>query len=290
MHRLIRFITLSTLMLSAAAWGQAPSAGTVFEGDSVPGIALGDSRAEVEASVGAPDSCQSTETAGDRGSCNFPVEGGGTVSVRFRGDDGGNPANSASDVVHAVRWYEAVSGWVTTAGIDTALAAADPDAVLDAYPNAEVNYNMFGGLYSAIEHEQGVEVYWVLDFYTGRVNVNMAIFGSRTPPEPVALSTRVTDIELSSSKKKGRRTVRALVQVRDQDDFAAAGATLTATWTDPNGVSQTVVDVTSLSGYGYFEVQGAQRGTYTLTINSVSLEDYEFDADASVLSASVEAR
>jgi hypothetical protein len=290
MQVLIRFTFLTTIVFAASAWAEAPGAGLVIEGDSVPGIALGDSRADVEASIGVPDFCQSVESAGDLGSCNFPVEGGGTVSVRYRGADGGNPSNSPDDVVHTIRWHEAVSGWITTAGIDTALAAADRDAVIAAYPDAEVVYNIFGGLHRVVEHAQGIEVMWVSDFYSGRVHVNMAIFGPRTPPPPVVLTTRVTDIELSSSKRRGKRTVRALVQVRNQNDTAAAGAVVTATWTDPSGTSTTVLDVTSMSGYAYFEVSGARRGTHTITIENVSQDDHEFDADGSVLSASIEAR
>ena len=190
----------------------------------------------------------------------------------------------------AVRWYEATSGWVTTAGVDTALAAADPDAVVAAYPDAELTYNMFGVLYSVVEHARGIEVLWVPDFYIGQVHVNMAIFAPRTPPPPVALTTRVTDIDMSAGKRKGTRTVRTLVEVRDQDGSAAAGAIVSATWTEPDGTRTTMVDVTSMSGYAYFVVAGARRGTHTVTIENVDLEGYDFDAAGSVLSASVVAR
>ncbi|HKJ16563.1 MAG TPA: hypothetical protein VJ984_04375 [Xanthomonadales bacterium] len=290
MQFLIRFAFLFNMLFTSVVWAAAPATGLVVEGDRVPGIALGDSRADVVAAIGAPDFCQSAETAGDRGSCNFPVEGGGAVSVRYRGVNGGNPANSPNDIVHALRWYEAVSGWQTTAGIDTALAAAEPDQVITAYPDAEVTYNMFGGLYSVVDHAQGFEVIWVPDFYTGQVHVNMAIFAPRTPPPPVSLTTRVTDIEMSSSKRRGKRTVRALVQVRDQDGSSAAGAIVTAAWTNPDGTSATLLDVTSMSGYAYFEVTGAKRGNHGLTIEHVDLEDHDFDTDASVLGASITVR
>jgi len=287
MPRLIRWTLICCALLTTTAWAQAPSTGVVFEGDSVPGVALGDSRALVEASIGPPASCQSTETGGDRGSCSFPVEGGGTMSVRYRGADGGNPGNSPGDVVHHIRWYEAVSGWVTTAGVNTELAANDPEAVLDAYPNAEVRYNMFGDIYSAIEHELGIQVYWILDFYSGQIHVNMGISGSTTPPPPVELVTRVTDIDLSAFKHRGRRNARALVQVRNQNELAASGATVTATWAKPDGSSQTAVDVTSLSGYAFFEITGLSRGVHTFTIENVTLDDHDFDADGSVLSDSI---
>ena len=42
------------LVAAIPSFAAAPAEGTVFEGVSVPGIALGDSRAEVEESVGPP--------------------------------------------------------------------------------------------------------------------------------------------------------------------------------------------------------------------------------------------
>jgi hypothetical protein len=290
MHRLFHSMLLCSIFLAATAWAAAPATGVVFEGDSVPGIALGDSRALVEATIGAPDFCQSTETGGDRGSCNFPVDGGGTVSVRYRGADGGNPGNSPTDVVHSIRWYEAVNGWVTTAGVSTGLAADDPDAVLDAYPDAEITYTNFGGLYSAIDYAQGIAVFWVPNFYTGQVNVNMQVYSPLPPPPPEELTTRVTDIELTAVKHRGRRTVRALVQVRNQDELAASGATVVATWTRPDGSTLKVSDGTSSSGYAFFELSSVPRGVYSITIDDVILEDHDFDADGSVLSDSVYAK
>ncbi len=290
MHVVFRLAVFLTVLAAGSSWAAAPGSGLIIEGDSVPGAALGDSRSQIEIAFGSPDFCQSTETAGDRGSCNFPVEGGGTVSVRYRGFDGGNPSNSPDDIAHHIRWYEAVSGWLTSDNIGTAQAAANPDAVIAAYPEAEVTYNMFGGLYSVVEHALGIEVIWVPDFYTGQVHVNMAIFGPRTPPPPVELTTRVADIDIGATRKRGQRTVRALVNVRDQDGSAAAGAIVTARWTEPDGNLSTVVDVTSMSGYAHFEITGARRGVHTLTIDQVSLENHDFDADSSVLSASVNAR
>jgi hypothetical protein len=64
--------------------------------------------------------------------CDFQVDGGGQVTVRYR-DAGGGPADdSPGDVVFNIRWTEPVNGWTTTAGINTELALADPDAVITA--------------------------------------------------------------------------------------------------------------------------------------------------------------
>lgn len=285
-------LVLSLPLPSLAA---APQFGTVFEGERVPGVALGDSRAAVETAIGPPQFCQSVEVAGDRASCNFPVDGGGTVSIRYRGADGGNAGNVPGDVVHAIRWYEAVSGWLTTAGVDTALAAADPDAVRSAYPNGEVAYNMFGDIYRLTDAALGIEVIWALDFYTGTTHVNMAVFGDTgggepPPPPPNEASVRVTAIDIDGLRQKRSREASAAVELQDGDGQPAAAALVRATWIHPDGREESVVDVASMSGYAHFSTTGDRRGTYTLRIDAVELDGHAFDADGSVLEASVEIR
>ncbi len=287
---LIPFTMAVSLMFALPVLAAAPSVGLVVEGDSVPAAALRFTRAQVEASYGEPQWCQSVEQAGDFAFCSFPVEGGGQVDVRYRGADGGNAANAPDDVAYNIRWHEQVSGWTTTAGVNTTLAASDPQAVVEAYPDAEVTYNQFGDLYLVVDHEQGIEVKWSLDFYTGTTHVSMAIFFPRTPPPPEEQLTRVTDLDLTAVKKKGQRTVIALVRVQNDDGLAAGGATVLATWVDPDGATQAVQDLTSSSGYAYFEIKNASRGTYTLIIDDVVLDDHRFDRENSILSASIKVK
>jgi hypothetical protein len=64
----------------------------------------------------------------------------GSVSVRYEGSDGGDATASGDDVLYVVYW-SVLSGWETTAGINTALSFDDPDAVIAAYPNATETYN-----------------------------------------------------------------------------------------------------------------------------------------------------
>jgi hypothetical protein len=241
----------------------------------------------VETVYGPPRSCQSVESIGDFASCSFPVDGGGTVTVRYRGPDGGYASNSPDDIVHNIRWYEQVSGWMTTAGINTSIAADDPQDVIDAYPDAEVTGNGFGGVYSVVDHEQGIEVIWAPDFYRGTTHVNMAIFYPRPAPIPAEKLTRVIDIELASKKVKGKRLITALVQVRNEKDVAAKGATVLATWGYPDSSTQPAMDITSMSGYAYFEIRPTRRGTYTLRIDDVILSEHRFDPDNSVLEDSI---
>jgi hypothetical protein len=279
-------ISLVTVVPVLAA---APAEGTVVEGESVPGIALGFTRAQVEAAYEEPDSCQSGQVGGDAAYCQFPVEGGGQVGIHYRGPDGSGPSNSPNDVVFAIRWYEQLSGWTTTAGINTTLAAQDPAAVIAAYPNAEVTYNQFGGIYSVVDHEGGVEVLWVPDFYSGRTHVNMAIFNPRPTPPPQEKTTRIVDIDLTARKVRGQRQINAQVQVHDERGYGAPGATVIASWVFPDGSTYTVQDTTrgSSGTFAYFSTNVSSRGTYTLHIDDILLDGYRFDAENSVLSASI---
>ena len=125
------FLIVLTLALSvqlaSAALAAPPSEGVVVEGESVPGIAVGDTRAQVVASNGEPRYCQSGAVAGDHSYCTYDVDGApgsGHVWIRYRGPDGGNANNSPDDIVLTIDWYEAVSGWTTTAGVNTTLVAA----------------------------------------------------------------------------------------------------------------------------------------------------------------------
>lgn len=107
----------------------APGTGVVVEGVSVPGAALGYTRAQILPEV---------ENIGDQASCSFDVEGGGQVTARYCGADGGPASTSPDDVVTYLRWSQQDSGWTATAGINPTLALADPQAVRVAYPNATV--------------------------------------------------------------------------------------------------------------------------------------------------------
>jgi hypothetical protein len=57
-------------------------------------------------------------------------------------------------------------------------------------------------------------------------------------------------------------------------------------WTLPDGSSQAAEDLTSSSGYAYFEIDNAARGSYTLRVDDVVLDGHTFDRDNSVLSTS----
>ena len=284
-------VVVLSLMMTLSALAAAPAQGIVVEGQSVPGVALGDSRAQVEASYGQPVSCQNMSyydgRQGLNGICRFDVEGGGRITVYFFDADGGPAQGSADDVVSIIRWPQPVSGWVTTAGVNTTLALADPDAVIAAYPNAVVTYNsVFGNIESIEDKALGILVDYSFEYLSGTLSVNMVI---RFPSEPAPVpqkETRVTDIDLAVKKVKGDRQVRALVRVEDERGRSASGATVFATWVFPDGSTQALDDLTSGTGYAYFEILDAPRGTLALRVDNVVLDGYQFDRSGSVLSAS----
>ena len=206
--------------------------------------------------------------------------------MNFRGPDGGDATDSPEDVVTRISWTEAVSGWVTTAGVNTALAREDRQAVVAAYPDARVTYQL-ESIYRVTDYLQGIEVQWLPNFYAGTVNIRMSIFVPTDPPPLPPLPEQITyvhKIDLEANKTKGKRQIRAWVGVRDQTNLAAEGATVFATWTFPDGSTHSAESVTFGSGNAYFDIGGTSRGTYTLTVDDIVLEDHRFDSENSVLS------
>ena len=145
-------------------------------------------------------------------------------------------------------------------------------------------------LYSVTDYEQGIGVVWVPNFYSGTVTVMMGISNPRPAPPPQEMLTLVTDIDLTVLKAKGDRQIRAFVKVEEQSTYAASGADVTATWTYPDGSEHTTHATTSGSGYAYFEVNDAARGTHTLRVDDVVLDNRRFDAANSVLSARIKVK
>jgi len=265
-------ILLAIVLTVTTALADAPAMGTVVEGVSVPGIILGDTRAQVEAVNGLPRGCNDIQEYGDQASCSYDVEGGGWVGLAYQGPNGGNATGSPDDVVLNIRWGgEEVDGWETTAGINTRLAKYDKQAAIDAYPNADLYYDSVGRLYRLNDPELGIQVNWnhAYIFYT----VSMAIFYPYVPP-PQPDYIHVADIELWSPS---RHTVTARVLVLDEQDQPVEGADVDATWMGPKVDGLQVSDTTAGNGYATFTVDKARRGTYYFSISEVSLDGYVYD-------------
>ena len=300
MLRKSQFVLLvAVLSLSAVApvLAHAPATGTVFEGVSVPGVALGDTRAQVQAAYGDPYSCQSGYVVDDKAYCTYPVEGlghVGQVRIHYRGPDGGLPSASPDDVAYYISWYDSVSGWTTAeGGVNTEWARSvrqDPEAVLAVYPNAVFTYGLFGAMTRATDYERGITIEWVYHFYSGFLGARMAISAPSEPPEPSPPPdpvTRVTNVSMWANKTKGKRTVWAYVRVDDEYWQDAVGAAVLVDWTYPNGSTQQLQAVTSDSGVASFEVRNVKSGTHSVEVVDVVYLEHPFDREYGVLTSSI---
>ena len=279
------FCLLSTLSALAAV----PEFGTVIEGQSVPGIALGFTRTNVEAAYGEPTRCQSVGTPGDAASCTWILEdyigqGGqvqSQVNTRFRGPGGGNASNDPNDVVAGISWH-GLDGWVTTTGFNTLYALNNQDAVIALYPDGIVfHQSLFDTHLTA--YEDGFSVSWHTAYLSGFTSVRMSIFEPRDPPPPRELSVSISEINMDLYK----RLVIGEVSVVNDRNWRTRGADVYATWTLADGSTQAVQGTSDSFGKVTFVIEKARKGTYTLTIDDLVLEDHPFDTESSVLSATI---
>jgi hypothetical protein len=165
-------------LIGAPASAAPPATGTVIEGHSVPGVALGDTRRQVEQAWGEATFCQSGSKSGDRALCTWQRPDG-SVDLSFRGHGGGNPSGGPKDVVAGADWT-GLPGWRTTAGITAPDALADPESVPPAYPAAVVYRYGDGHVREVIDAALGIEVVWTPILYTPDFTVTIEIFQPRT--------------------------------------------------------------------------------------------------------------
>lgn len=277
------------LLGALSALAAVPEFGTVIEGESVPGVALGSTREQVEAAYGEPTRCQSGQNPGDAASCTWILEdyigqGGqiqSQVTAGFRGPDGGSAGNRPNDVVARISWF-GIDGWFTTRGVNALLALENQDAVFELYPDATIfRQSMFDTHLTA--YRDGFSVSWHTEYLNGFTSVRMSIFEPREPPPPREPSVNVSEIKMDLYK----RQVLGAVRVLNDLNWRMHGAAVFATWTLPDGSTRTVEGTTDSFGVAMFVVNKARKGTYTLTINDVVVEDHPFDTEDSVLSATI---
>jgi hypothetical protein len=290
-------VVLVSLVAAIPAFAATPAEGTVVEGVSVPGVALGDTRAQVQTAYGDPYSCTKGYELDDDAKCSYPVEGFdhlGRVWIHYRGPDGGLPSALPDDVVYSITWDDSVSGWTTEAGgVNSEWARSvrqDPEAVLAVYPNAVITYSTHGAMLRARDYELGITIEWVYHFYSGFLGVRMAISAPSDPPEPPPPPdpvTRVTNISLYANKIKGNRTVWASMWVDDEYWDDAVGATVVVDWTYPNGSTQRFQYVTSDSGVASFEMRNVKSGMHSLEVVDVVYLEHPFDRELSMLTSSI---
>ena len=96
-------------------------------------------------------------------------------------------------------------------------------------------------------------------------------------------TARVSSVTLSAASKKGAATVTGSVMIVDQAGKPLQSAGVWATWTTPAGTAAAFA-YTDRKGVALFTTSGG-RGTYRLTVSSVTLSGHTFDAAGSQLSA-----
>jgi hypothetical protein len=167
-------VVLGGLALAIApaesALAAVPPRGTVVEGHSIPGVALGATRQRVLATYGTPAFCLSPGEA----ICTWQ-RGKDAVSISFAGASGGNPAGTGRDRVADAEWT-GLPGWRTTAGVTTASALAHPESVPAAYPHAIFYRFSDGHLRLLIDFHVGIWVQWVPGTSPGQYSVIIEIF------------------------------------------------------------------------------------------------------------------
>lgn len=283
------FVGAFSLLSAVCALAAVPEFGTVIEGESVPGVALGSTREAIEAAYGEPTRCQSGQNPGDAASCTWILEdyigqGGqiqSQVSVGFRGPDGGSASNDPNDVVARISWI-GNDGWFTTTGVNALFAVDNQDGVIALYPDATVfHQSLFDTHMTA--YRDGFSVSWHTAYLSGFTSVRMSIFEPRDPPPPREPSVNISEINMDLYK----RQVLGKVGVVNDLNWRMRGAEVFATWTLPDGSTRSVQGITDSFGWAYFEVNKARKGTYTLTVDDVVVEDHPFDTENSVLSATI---
>ena len=283
----ILLVVVLSLVMTLPALAAAPEQGTIYEGVSVPGIALGDTRMEVDDSVGPASNCVSNNDPPTMESCKYDVEGGGWVSVRYQGSNGGEATGSPDDVVASIRWSEDVDGWVTSAGISIQMIKFDRQLAIDTYPNAVLFYNEFGNVVRLTDYDQGISISWdaVYIFFSA----SMSIFEPYpyTPPPPPDY-IRVSDIEMSTT----RRSVSADVIVVDDQGDPVEGAGVSGFWVYPvnrnNNSTLFFSGTTDADGIASFGIgDKARPGEYRINIENVSKDGFVFDQNGSIRVATI---
>lgn len=265
-------VALIVVAIPIQAMANPPIAGSVIEGTSVPGGAIGDTRAQIDASFGDPSFCQSI-TAGDAGFCTYNTSDG-SVSVRYVGNDGGDADASPNDQVHSFNW-SGYSGWSTGVEVST---ASTPEEVVAAYPDATHTVGSFG-FESVVSLELGFSWTKTVNPYFGSVRISMSIFPGSSPdpdpepdPDPDPGPTVLVD---NLSLQLSRNSVVATVTVVDDAGAKLDGAGVSATWTLPDGSSAEVEGTTNRRGQVKLSV-ARSPGTFTITISDVSFDGHTF--------------
>lgn len=104
-----------------------------------------------------------------------------------------------------------------------------------------------------------------------------------TTPSP---RLRCTGIVLSTRERRGVVLVSGTVKIEDENALPVPGAAVSVTWTKPTGAIVSQTALTDTTGIAKVSITSV-RGTYTLTLTSISKTGYIFDAASSVLTQTI---
>lgn len=111
-----------------------------------------------------------------------------------------------------------------------------------------------------------------------------------TPPLECSFHClRSTAINLTAKVARGVATVKGQVTVRDENGTPVPQALIVATWTLPNGTTQSQNAWTDNKGLALFSTS-LGRGTYTLKVENIVKSLYTFNPSKSILSKSITVR
>jgi len=108
-----------------------------------------------------------------------------------------------------------------------------------------------------------------------------------TNPSIPSASTilRSTDIAMGARSRKGKVSFTANVTVMDENRGSIGGATVSATWTLPDGSSVQQTATSSGGGQANFSVS-SPGGLARIDVTNISKDDYTFDLQHGILYAS----
>jgi hypothetical protein len=173
---------------------------------------------------------------------------------------------------------------------------------LDLPPEEPGVYNPWTGLYGFNQYVDtpatfsvdGQTAYLVTAIATGglvtdRCFLTSIAIGTSTPPPPPpsTIVMRVTRISLAAkAQRNGPVNITGAVSVETSNAAPVSGARVQVTWEMPGSALLPHSALTDATGTATFSV-AAGRGTYTVTITSVTKEGYTYDPTTSVTTRSV---
>ncbi len=136
-------------------------------------------------------------------------------------------------------------------------------------------------------NDAGQIVGYAMNNFIGQTHAVRLRPASGPPPECTFQCLRAIRVVLQSQALRGGNySIKARVEVRDENAAPISGALVVGRWTLPDGSSQDDNVWTNSNGVAT-TTTGGQRGLYTLTILNVVRSQYTFEPSESVLSKSI---